>query len=281
MEVLGIDCLYPKWVLKDSNAEDKRYAPRILVPCGHCIVCRVKKTKEWTLRLLMEDKNFDKSSFVTLTYDDYHLPTLPCGKNPLLKSELQLFFKRLRKRLDYKIKYYACGEYGDQFKRPHFHIILFGVGFDDDDIKLLNQAWQYKGRIDVQPVTSANIGYVCGYVSKKLYYDKLDEFKEFGCLPSPFHIQSQGLGLDYYNEISEQLLDNPHLKYKGSNCSIPRYFLSKDDLLKSALDNARQVISDYAFKTGDYSNLDVYDKKSSVQTNKNLQAKYNLRKRKF
>lgn len=36
--------------------------------------CRINKTQAWVLRLELEKSNCDKSAFVTLTYDDEHLP---------------------------------------------------------------------------------------------------------------------------------------------------------------------------------------------------------------
>lgn len=88
------------------------------VPCGKCINCRVSRSREWTIRLMNELQYYKTSLFVTLTYDDEHLPS----DNGLHISDLQKYFKRLRRDLDYsnrKIKYFACGEYGDQFGRPH------------------------------------------------------------------------------------------------------------------------------------------------------------------
>ena len=97
----------------------------LAVPCGKCIGCRIAKRKEWSLRMLHELTYHPQSSFITLTYDDYHLPS----DNSLKKRHLQLFIKRLRKNLgERRIKYFACGEYGGQTMRPHYHAILFGSG---------------------------------------------------------------------------------------------------------------------------------------------------------
>ena len=91
------------------------------VPCGHCLACRIARTREWTVRLLHESEFWEDTIFVTLTYDDEHLPS----DRSLVPRDLTLFFKRLRKDLgDRKIKYYACGEYGDTFGRPHYHAII-------------------------------------------------------------------------------------------------------------------------------------------------------------
>ena len=109
---------------------DGKALQNLEVPCGKCIGCRIAKRKEWSLRMLHELTYHPQSSFVTLTYDDYHLP--PCCS--LKKRHLQLFLKRLRKNLgERRIKYFACGEYGGQTMRPHYHAILFGSGLTRED----------------------------------------------------------------------------------------------------------------------------------------------------
>lgn len=76
-----------------------------------------------------EASTHDHNCFLTLTYDDANLPR----HGQLLKRDLQLFFKRLRK-LTGPFRYVACGEYGDLRRRPHFHVALFGVDFCADRI---------------------------------------------------------------------------------------------------------------------------------------------------
>ena len=81
------------------------------VPCGHCIACRIARSREWAVRILHETEFWESSCFVTLTYRDEDLP--PNGS--LDRYALTNYFKRLRKDLgDRKIKYYACGEYGGE-----------------------------------------------------------------------------------------------------------------------------------------------------------------------
>lgn len=91
----------------------------MFVPCGHCDLCQATKSSEWSQRCLMEAQLYDmEPMFVTLTYNDDHLPE--CG---LLKRDLQLFFKRLRHYVP-AFRYFACGEYGKR-GRAHYHIIFF------------------------------------------------------------------------------------------------------------------------------------------------------------
>lgn len=100
----------------------------VQIACGQCIGCRLDKARAWAIRCVHESSLYRSNIFVTLTYDNDHLPLY----NSLSKRDLQLFFKRLRKHFpDVKIRYFACGEYGEQFQRPHYHAIIFNLDFAD------------------------------------------------------------------------------------------------------------------------------------------------------
>jgi len=106
-----------------------------LIPCGQCAGCRLDKSKEWAIRILYETRNHETSTFLTLTYDEKHVPDSISG------PRITTFIKDLRARLDYKqktkqikeehakIKFFAVGEYGEKKGRPHYHAILFGGPF--------------------------------------------------------------------------------------------------------------------------------------------------------
>ena len=102
-----------------------------------------------------------KNTFITLTYDNEHLPK----DESIDKDELQRFFKRLRKNYPPKtIKYFACGEYGDKKKRAHYHAIIFGVGNNHEDknyTRNLEKGLTYHGT-----VTFESARYVTDYVLK-------------------------------------------------------------------------------------------------------------------
>lgn len=116
-----------------------------------------------------ETKQHRYNTWVTLTYDDEHLPnkydtglTHPrTGKKiysgSLYKPHMQKFYREIRKALsskralnDYSIlfeyqqeiadmglrpipqlRYYYAGEYGEKYNRPHYHACLFGIDFND------------------------------------------------------------------------------------------------------------------------------------------------------
>ena len=96
------------------------------VPCGKCVECALAYSKEWQVRLLDELSAHSAACMVTLTYNEQYNPLA------LVKSDLQKFIKRVRKHFEpQKIRYFGCGEYGGKSARPHYHVILFGVNFDD------------------------------------------------------------------------------------------------------------------------------------------------------
>lgn len=120
----------------------------------------------------MEQQVSDSSVFLTLTFDDEHLPNPPYVN----KRDLQLFFKRLRKIIfPRKIRYYACAEYGEERGRPHYHAIVYGLNFSDKQV--VDDAWK-QGFISLDKVELGSIAYVAGYVSKKFVHSK--EFQVTG-----------------------------------------------------------------------------------------------------
>lgn len=198
------------------------------MPCGHCAVCRKERSKAWALRLMLESLSWEKTGFITLTYDDESVPmTDKCavfdGKvqlpYTLRKDDLQRFFKRLRKRLDSPIRYYACGEYGSHTFRPHYHFI--GFGLDSDDREIIEDAWPF-GIVDIGDLTMASCNYVAGYVQKKLYGKLADDY--YGYREKPFSCMSKGLGKSYFIEHLDELLEDGFVQYRDSKLVLPRYF---------------------------------------------------------
>lgn len=125
----------------------------IEVPCGKCLICQRNLVHDWSMRMRYESLDSKCVFFITLTYDDDHLPINEQGFVTLVKSDLQKFFKRLRKSI--KVRYFAVGEYGSKFGRPHFHIILFTKFKIDwyDMRNLIAKCWH--SRIDVQTAKDA------------------------------------------------------------------------------------------------------------------------------
>ena len=158
--------------------------PQVAVPCGKCAACLRSRRNGWIARLSSEAFTSKASTFITLTYDDSHLP----DGNKVCKSDVQDFMKRFRhldrhyKALPDSFKYFIVSEYGKKFHRPHYHGLLFGVDLFEDVFKpsvatirddgrpcwtceALQKAWK-NGFVSIDRVTPRSIKYVSKYVVK-------------------------------------------------------------------------------------------------------------------
>lgn len=204
-------CVKPKGSIYERPANFEFY-----VPCGKCLYCRTQRRKEWTLRLLMEKLYYKESSFVTLTYNDENLPK----GNTLKKVHLQNYFKRLR-RAKLKFKYYSAGEYGEESKRAHYHVIFLGIAQDE---KLLKEKWPY-GHIHTGYVSTHSIRYTAQYIDKKIYGENAKE--HYGVREPEFQVVSQGMGKTYLYENLDNIMDDGYIMLDNIKHRIPRYFIKK------------------------------------------------------
>lgn len=188
----------------------------LIVPCGHCMACKIAHSREWATRITHEASCHTDNIFLTLTYDEDHSPS----DGSLRPDDLCEFWKHVRHRLGRRrIKYFACGEYGEKNKRPHYHAIVFGAGFQDRN--LLKEVWG-KGFIYLGTVTYDSARYVVDYMKKQ---HKLDYIKQ-GLVP-PFQRQSQGIGLEFMNKNADQFRQNMYVNVRGVKTGLPRYYQKK------------------------------------------------------
>lgn len=170
-----------------NPASGETYPMFLIVPCNKCPLCNEKKAQQWSFRALCESfTSKSQAYFITLTYNNAHLPLY--GVYP---EEIQLFFKRLRTRLDRKgiehnLRYIAVSEYGHWSKRPHYHIILWNFPEQFDNaylrLKLIEDSWrrptgEYNkdgspvtesiGFAYCVPVINGGINYVMKYMGKR------------------------------------------------------------------------------------------------------------------
>lgn len=243
------------------NSKDYRFNPdyaerqgRLLqLPCRHCIGCRLDKSKEWANRILLEQRYHASSYFVTLTYDDEHLPT-GYGVDPatgeiiavhatLVKADLQNFFKRLRKS-GQQISYYSAGEYGSQTYRPHYHCIIFGLQLDDlQPVKrnfdgqqyyvsrTIERLWPY-GMHVIGNVTHESAAYVARYTLKKATHNYTREYYDVAGIEPEFQIMSTrpAIGKRYYDDnISKFKFGTFSVSTPtgGIKMTMPEYFRKK------------------------------------------------------
>ncbi len=138
-----------------------------LVPCGRCQGCRRKNRRAWVGRMLLEQAEHQESSFVTLTYATEHLPIICYEPEEswiptLVKSHPQNFVRSVRKK-GYEIRYFGSGEYGEKYQRPHYHLIIFGLG--PGAIELFRASWG-KGHVSAYEANARTMSYVAKYTLK-------------------------------------------------------------------------------------------------------------------
>ncbi|WNK13112.1 MAG: replication initiator protein [Microvirus sp.] len=243
-------CVQPKFIAKAGFA----------VPCGNCYDCIKRKITDWSTRLHFEEMySTVPPLFVTLTYNHANLKyTTPRAKYATLhKRDLQTFFKRIRKNKfkqtgvhSNNIKYLAVGEYGTKNKRPHYHLLLFGVHAND----VLN-AWK-KGHEEIGAVyfgdvSGGSISYVCGYAlaqgSNRTHVIQNNLMPEF-------HLYSNGLGKVYTIRTTtihhnKRVLEGEPAHFvmvDGVKRPMPRYYTNKiyTPTVKQMLKQQLQDIAD-------------------------------------
>lgn len=189
--------------------------------CGQCRPCRLNRRRVWTSRLMLESNLHEANSFITLTYDEEHLPT---GGN-LSPKDLQDFLKRLRSALEpVRVRFYAVGEYGDETRRPHYHLALFGYMPDDHKARnclcVVCRSWG-KGSCDVGTLTEQSAAYIAGYVLNKLshkeYIGVLGLVPEF-CRMS---LRPHGIGGGAVVHLRDSLIDSDGVIHPACDVDVP------------------------------------------------------------
>lgn len=187
-------------------------------PCGQCLPCRINRRRLWAHRILLESLCHEWSAFVTLTYSDEDLP----DDRSVSVVAVQNFLKRLRKAAyPRRIRFFACGEYGDISWRPHYHLALFGV--HPGESELVAECWPF-GMVDLGEVNNDSAQYIAGYVTKKLTSLKDDDVAiKLGGLTPEFARMSlrPGLGALALSGLSEWLTTELGSRWIVENGDVP------------------------------------------------------------
>lgn len=215
-----MNCLGPTNIRNPVDPSGKTY---IAVPCGKCAACLSNRRLEWFVRLKEEYKSSLSGWFITLTYDDQHVPVTEDGLLSLDKVDVQLFMKRFRKSIDQKVKYFCVGEYGSNYGRPHYHLLLFHYNETKENVQSkIVSAWSL-GTVDVGSMSDRAINYVCKYV-----INRTDNYT--GLVP-PFILCSKGIGINYVDKCRSYHLDDLRRCYYvddgGIRRKLPRYLRNK------------------------------------------------------
>jgi len=184
----------------------------------------------------------EENAFITLTYDKENLPQ----DSSLNKQHFQDFMKRLRFKLDpQKIRFFHCGEYGENFARPHYHAIIFGYGFPDRELlqdtgeqklyisPLLTSVWG-KGFTTVGEATFDSAAYVARYIVKKQtgdaaddHYWKIDERTGEAVKVEPEYItmsRRPGIASAWYEKYGQEVYPSDSVITNGHEVKPPRFY---------------------------------------------------------
>ena len=213
------------------------------VPCGRCIGCRLERSRQWAIRIMHEASMHDSNRFVTLTYRDEELVYGGTDKGILVPRHLELFWKRLRKHYGEGIRYFACGEYGDQYGRPHYHAVIFGIDFEDEKLHSskggfrlyssdrLDSIWSH-GDCIIGDVSFESAAYVARYIMKKRLGQDAESYKVEGIEPEFVRMSRRpGIGSTWFDENEKNVFPRDFVVIRqGTKVKPPKYYFGKYEL---------------------------------------------------
>lgn len=185
-----------------------------------------------------------QNAFLTLTYDAQHVPT----SYSLDLRHWQLFMKKLRKSLPQKIRFFACGEYGDENGRPHYHAIIFNHQFSDLKLysikrgkklftsTILSNLWEM-GHATTGSVEPESTSYVARYCTKKIngdlapnHYHRVSPIdgQTYNVKPE-FAVMSRrpGIGATWLDKFKPDVFPSGTVVVNGRIQPTPRYYINR------------------------------------------------------
>lgn len=219
-----MSCVSPVKIHSPVESHKNKY---IYVPCGRCAWCRRDKRNEWCLRFEIEQRDNLYTDFITLTYDDEHVPYFIDESDGVFemrasKSDVQKFIKRLRKA-GHKFKYFIVSELGPKNQRPHYHGIFFSnEKISDSD---LQRTWG-KGFTSSYPATPGAMRYVTKYILKG--NDRDNNFMLCSKRPSiGASYVKESNALQTYRKTDDGVYQFTMPVVGGTLCPMPRYYKKK------------------------------------------------------
>lgn len=232
-------------VIGSNGARLPQGSRALELPCGQCIRCKLSRAREAAIRCVHEASLYDHNCFLTLTYDDQHLPR----DLSLNHRHFQLFMKRLRRRFfsstESGVRYYMCGEYGEARGRPHYHCILFNFHFKDQlfyssrgghniyTSRTLDDLWQL-GNCMIGAVTFESASYVARYCVDKItgpdaekHYNLLDKTTGEYFHRKPEYTKSSnrpGIGAPWLHKFLRDVYPRGDVLSRNHFTKAPRYY---------------------------------------------------------
>ena len=228
-------------IFKYHPAKCASLEPELQVPCGQCVGCRLERSRQWAIRCVHEASLHERNCFITLTYNNENLPK----DESLHVRHFQLFMKKLRKKYGKGIRFYHCGEYGENFGRPHYHALLFGFDFSDKILfkqnrdypiytsKALSELWTY-GYASIGSVTFEFAAYVARYVMKKIlgedstmHYSAYDKESDTYYLKKPEYTtmsRRPGIGRNWLEKYQSDVYPSDQVIMRGKSMKPPKFY---------------------------------------------------------
>ena len=231
------------------------------IPCGQCFCCRLDLQKKYVDRMFCAYHSHDCSAFVTFTYDDDHLFIKDGFLNAsLVKEDLHKYLDNIKHQLkNVDFEYFACGEYGDKFNRPHYHVLFFGLDYQLHE-KFFKKTW-HKGLVKVLPCSSKAFKYVSKYIVKDTAFDN-SHYYDIGLIP-PFRKISRGLGSRVYNRYLSDIFRYGYFVFKSRKIVVNRYYFNRLTLHSPLSRVYREQCIDDRFRDiqldSSNANLPIYD----------------------
>lgn len=252
----GIDPVTGKTIVVWHFREGLKLLP---LPCGQCIGCRLERSRQWAMRCLHESSLYSRNAFITLTYDNGHLPE----DGSVDVSVFQRFMKRLRRsnvgcdkvvskdgKVTYPIRFFHCGEYGEKLGRPHYHACLFNFDFADKYLWIVKNGFRLyrsaeleklwaNGHCLIGDVTFDSAAYVARYIMKKITGDKSDLHyvnKDTGVIRnSEYTTMSRrpGIGKGWFNKFTSDVYPDDFVVVNGVKTRPPKYYDALYEVLNS------------------------------------------------
>lgn len=250
-------CYHP-WPLRRPGERS------ILVSCGQCVGCRLERSRQWAVRCVHEAQLHKENCFITLTYrgeelvekylHSYHKRTgFPVFAGTLYKRHFQDFIRRLRRFMgSERIAYFHSGEYGDEYRRPHYHALIFGMDWPDKvphksaagnsgrlfTSAALERLWGH-GFCTTGALTFESAAYCARYIMKKItgdlavsHYERvcIETGEIRGLLPEYCTMSLKpAIGLEWFNKFREDVYPSDEVIVRGKACNPPRFY---DKVLK-------------------------------------------------
>lgn len=241
------------------------------IPCGKCLACKSARANAWGVRMYHEASLHPQNCFLTLTYEN--------PPRTIVKRDLQLFFKRVRKH-GLSLRYYAVGEYGDQTRRPHYHAAIFGHDFRGGSFNINDQLYSSPvisrlwglGQVAIADLSLDACMYIAGYVQKKAGDD--DTFSLMSTRP--------GIGHAWLDKYHDDLARTGTVTVQGREYAIPPAYLRKLESFQSIATGEEYLGEVKRARKIRFENMDLEERarraESAFQQNKILKSRVEIKK---